>query len=36
VRRRWVYRILKEAGLLQKLKARAVERARQEVAKLNP
>jgi transposase InsO family protein len=34
VPRRRVYRILKEAGLLHRLKARIAERARQEVAKL--
>lgn len=34
VPRRRVYRILKEAGLLHRLKARLAERARQEVAKL--
>lgn len=34
VPRRRVYRILKEAGLLQQLKARVADRARQEVAKL--
>jgi transposase InsO family protein len=36
VPRRRVYRILKEAGLLHRLKARIAERARQEVAKLYP